>query len=73
MLAMLRHDQRLCDMAGGNDMSASTVRRWLLEVIDLGKRPLADSRILVDLLPSGAPLLCPEIIWRITRLWRAAP
>ncbi|MET8630713.1 transposase family protein [Kitasatospora sp. NPDC004669] len=35
VLAVLRHDQRLCDMAGGNDVSASTVRRWLLEVIDL--------------------------------------
>ncbi|WP_245766981.1 hypothetical protein [Streptomyces colonosanans] len=27
VLAVLRHDQRLCDMAGGNDVSASTVRR----------------------------------------------
>ena len=35
VLAVLRHDQRLCDMAGGNDLSASTVRRWLLEVIEL--------------------------------------
>ncbi|MFC4500630.1 MULTISPECIES: transposase family protein [Streptomyces] len=30
VLAVLRHDQRLSDMAGGNDVSASTVRRWLL-------------------------------------------
>jgi hypothetical protein len=35
VLAVMRHDQRLCDMAGGNGISASTVRRWLLEVIDL--------------------------------------
>ncbi|MFF3518667.1 transposase family protein [Streptomyces sp. NPDC002573] len=35
VLAVLRHDQRLSDMAGGNDVSASTVRRWLLEVIGL--------------------------------------
>lgn len=35
VLAVLRHDQRLLDMAGGNDVSASTVRRWVLEVIDL--------------------------------------
>lgn len=35
VLAVLRHDQRLCDMAGGNDVSASTVRRRLLEVIAL--------------------------------------
>ncbi|MEU5719125.1 hypothetical protein AB0G71_25825 [Streptomyces sp. NPDC020403] len=35
VLAVLRHDQRLSDIAGGNDVSASTVRRWLLEVIEL--------------------------------------
>ncbi|MEU1598539.1 hypothetical protein ABZ468_38465 [Streptomyces sp. NPDC005708] len=35
VLAVLRHDQRLSDMAGGNGVSASTVRRWLLEVIEL--------------------------------------
>ncbi|MDJ0346463.1 hypothetical protein QMK19_33450 [Streptomyces sp. H10-C2] len=29
VLAVLRHDQRLSDMAGGNDISASTVSRWL--------------------------------------------
>ncbi|ANH89917.1 hypothetical protein A8713_01190 [Streptomyces sp. SAT1] len=27
VLAVLRHDQRLADMAGGNDVSESTVRR----------------------------------------------
>ncbi|MFM9631042.1 MULTISPECIES: transposase family protein [Streptomyces] len=32
---MLRHDQRLADMAGGNAVSASTVRRWVMEVIRL--------------------------------------
>ncbi|WP_320783539.1 transposase family protein [Streptomyces sp. CRN 30] len=36
MLAVLRHDQRLRDMAGGNEVSSSsTVRRWVLEVVDL--------------------------------------
>lgn len=35
VLAVLRHDQRLADMAGGNDISASTIRRWVLEAIDL--------------------------------------
>jgi hypothetical protein len=35
VLAVLRHDQRLSDMAGGNGVSASTVRRWLLEVMEL--------------------------------------
>ncbi|MDG9703324.1 transposase family protein [Streptomyces sp. DH37] len=35
VLAVLRHDQRLVDMAGGNAVSASTVRRWILEVLGL--------------------------------------
>ncbi|WP_190820823.1 transposase family protein [Saccharopolyspora pogona] len=35
VLAVLRHDQRLLDIAGGNRVSASTIRRWVLEVIDL--------------------------------------
>lgn len=35
VLAHLRHDQRLSDLAGGNGVSASTVRRWVLEVIKL--------------------------------------
>lgn len=35
VLAVLRHDQRLADMAGGNHVSTSTVRRWVLEVLTL--------------------------------------
>ncbi|WP_406490346.1 transposase family protein [Streptomyces phaeochromogenes] len=35
VLAVLRHDQRLADMAGGNNVSESTVRRWRDEVIVL--------------------------------------
>lgn len=35
VLAVLRRDQRLADMAGAYQASASTVRRWLLEVIHL--------------------------------------
>jgi hypothetical protein len=35
VLAVLRHDQRLADMAGGNNVSPSTVRRWVVEVIAL--------------------------------------
>jgi hypothetical protein len=35
VLAVLRHDQRLADMAGGSAVSAATVRRWVLEVLDL--------------------------------------
>lgn len=32
VLGHLRHDQRLADLAGANDISASTVRRWVLQV-----------------------------------------
>ncbi|WP_189241092.1 transposase family protein, partial [Planomonospora parontospora] len=35
VLAVLRHDQRLADLAGANDVSASTIRRWVLEAIGL--------------------------------------
>ncbi|KOV73295.1 hypothetical protein ADL01_18645, partial [Streptomyces sp. NRRL WC-3618] len=35
VLAVLRHDQSLADMAGGNQVSASTVRRWVTEVLRL--------------------------------------
>jgi len=35
VLAVLRHDQRLSEMAGGSQVSASTVRRWVLEVLRL--------------------------------------
>ncbi|MET8014193.1 transposase family protein [Streptomyces sp. NPDC005271] len=35
VLAHLRHDQRLADMAGGNGVLASTVRRWVQEVLTL--------------------------------------
>ncbi|WP_308380166.1 hypothetical protein [Streptomyces sp. ISL-43] len=33
VLAVLRHDQRLTDMAGGNNIAESTVRRWRDEMI----------------------------------------
>jgi len=35
VLAHLRHDQRLADLAGGNGVSAPAIRRWVLEVIGL--------------------------------------
>jgi hypothetical protein len=35
VLTVLRHDQRLADMAGGNDVFESTVRRWRGELIGL--------------------------------------
>jgi transposase-like protein len=33
VIAYLRHDQRLADLAGGNDISASTLHRWVDQVI----------------------------------------
>jgi DDE superfamily endonuclease len=35
VLALLRHDQRAADLAGGNEIAESTVRRWKDEVIAL--------------------------------------
>jgi hypothetical protein len=35
VLAVLRHDQRLDHLAGGNGISASTLRRWVLETVAL--------------------------------------
>lgn len=35
VLAALRHDQRLADLAGGNAVSRPTVDRWLKEMIEL--------------------------------------
>ena len=35
VLATLRHDHRLADMAGGNSVSASTIDRWTWEIIGL--------------------------------------
>jgi hypothetical protein len=35
VLATLRHDHRLADIAGGNGVSASTIHRWTWEIIGL--------------------------------------
>lgn len=35
VLATLRHDHRLADMAGGNGVSACTIHRWTREIIQL--------------------------------------
>ena len=35
VLATLRHDHRLADLAGGNGVSASTISRWTWEIIQL--------------------------------------
>ncbi|WP_183154743.1 hypothetical protein [Streptomyces shenzhenensis] len=44
MLAVLRHDQRLADMAGGNHVSATPIRRWRDELNTLlaAKAPRLD-------------------------------
>lgn len=44
VLAMLRHDQRLLDLAGGNGIPESTLRRWRDEMIGLlaAKAPRLD-------------------------------
>ena len=44
VLAVLRHDQRAADLAGGNQIAESTVRRWKDEVIALlaAKAPRLD-------------------------------
>ncbi|MGW1297798.1 hypothetical protein [Streptomyces sp. NPDC002533] len=35
MLAVLRHDQRIADMASGNQVGDTTVRRWRDELMSL--------------------------------------
>jgi hypothetical protein len=54
VMAHLRHDQRLSDLAGGNGVSASTVRRWVLEVIEgLAKRAPRLDRVLAKVVAGG--------------------
>ena len=58
VLAVLRHDQRLTDMAAGNAISASTVRRWVHEVIQgLARRAARLDRVLAKLAASGGELV----------------
>jgi hypothetical protein len=53
VLALARHDQRLADMAGGNNVSESTVRRWCDELVAL----LASQAPRLDrALKKGSPL-----------------
>ena len=35
VLAHLRNDERVADLAGGNSVAASTIARWVNELIDL--------------------------------------
>jgi hypothetical protein len=55
VLAVLRHDQRLADIGGGQGVSSSTVRRWVLEVITLlAARAARLGRVLRRLAARGA-------------------
>jgi DDE superfamily endonuclease len=58
VLAVLRHDQRLADMAGGNGIAESTVRRWRDEMILLlaGQAPRLD-RALKRIVKRGGELV----------------
>lgn len=58
VLAVLRHDPRLADLGGGMGVSASTVRRWVLEVIALlAARASRLDRVLRRLAGRGAAVV----------------
>ncbi|MBN9744167.1 IS5/IS1182 family transposase [Amycolatopsis sp. A1MSW2902] len=61
VLAMLRHDQRLLDLSRANAVSAATIRRWLLEAIDLlaARAPRLD-RVLRRLAARGAAVVLAD-------------
>jgi len=61
VLAWLRHDQRLTDLAGANHISASTLRRWNLETIGLpaARAPRLD-RVLTRLHATGQTLILAD-------------
>ncbi|MEU4930695.1 hypothetical protein AB0G54_30035 [Streptomyces yokosukanensis] len=52
VLAVLRQDQRLADMAGGNNGSESTVRRWRDDLFHQSSRPSSFDATLKHQLPS---------------------
>ncbi|MFJ7073431.1 transposase family protein [Streptomyces sp. NPDC098781] len=74
VLAVLRHDQRLADMAGGNDVSAATVRRWVLEVFDLlaAKAPRLDRALKKIAKRGGTVVLLDGTLVRTRRRTGAA-
>ncbi|WP_337824516.1 hypothetical protein [Amycolatopsis sp. A1MSW2902] len=61
VLAMLRHDQRLLDLSRANAVSAATLRRWLLEAVDLlaARAPRLD-RVLRRLAARGAVVVLAD-------------
>ncbi|MFF5254019.1 transposase family protein [Streptomyces leeuwenhoekii] len=69
VLAVLRHDQRLADMAGGNAVSASTVRRWVQEVIEMlaARAPRLDRALKKIARSGGAVVLLDGTLVRTRR------
>jgi hypothetical protein len=69
LLAVLRHDQRLADMAGGNDVSESTVRRWRDELIGLlaAQAPRLDRALRKVARQGGEVVLIDGILIRTQR------
>jgi hypothetical protein len=69
VLAHLRNDERLADLAGGNAVSASTVRRWVLEVIDLlaARSPRLDRALAKVAKGSGCVVLLDGTLIRTRR------
>jgi hypothetical protein len=59
VLATLRHDHRLADMAGGNGVSASTISRWTWEIIGLlaARAPRLDRALAAITRQSGEAVL----------------
>jgi hypothetical protein len=59
VLATLRHDHRLADMAGGNGVSASTIHRWTWEVIGLlaARAPRLDRALAIAARQGGEAVL----------------
>lgn len=61
VLAMLRKDERLLDLATPNGISASTLRRWLLEVIGLlAGRATRLNRVLRRLVARGTVVVLAD-------------
>ncbi|MFJ9312361.1 transposase family protein [Streptomyces cyaneofuscatus] len=73
VLAVLRHDQRLADMAGGNDVSESTVRRWRDELIALlaGQAPRLDRALKKVARQGGEVVLIDALIHTQRRAGKA--
>ncbi|MFE9251868.1 transposase family protein [Streptomyces sp. NPDC007088] len=69
VLAVLRHDQRLADLAGGNGVSESMVRRWRDELIGLlaAKAPRLDRALMKVTRQGGEVVLIDGTLIRTRR------